>query len=184
MNVYYLTQFLWIRNLGAVLAGSRSFLRLKSRCQSFPGRVSHAPSKLMVPDGQRPPFLITWIHLTTPVFSQHDSWHPPEQVIKRDQDGSYNIFCDLVLEVIVHHFCNILWAAQVRPVLCGRGLHRVWVLGSESHWVQLGSGASNAVKLSDDATLADIFTAVFWDTGHQNHPSTPVLTSSSTETPK
>ena len=125
MNVYYLTQFLWIRNLGSVLAGSRSFLRLKSRCQSFPGWVSHTHSKLMVPDGQRPPFLITWIHLTTPVFSQHDSWHPPEQVIKRDQGGSYNIFCDLVLEVIVHHFCNILWAAQVRPVLCGRGLHRV-----------------------------------------------------------
>ena len=69
MNLYYLTQFLWIRNLEAVLAGSRSFLRLKSRCQSFPGWVSPTPSRLMVPDGQRPPFLITWIHLTTHVFS-------------------------------------------------------------------------------------------------------------------
>ena len=28
-----------------------------------------------------------------------------------------------------------------------------------SHWVHLGSGASNAVKLSGGATLADIFTA-------------------------
>ena len=66
---------------------------------------------------------------------------PQSKWSKRDQGGSYNVFCDFVLEVTVHHFCNILWAAQVRPVLCGRGLHRVWMSGSESHWVHLGSGA-------------------------------------------
>lgn len=52
-------------------------------------------------------------------------------------------FCDLVSEVIVHHFCNILWVARVRTILRGRGLHRAWMPGSETHWVHLGSGASN-----------------------------------------
>lgn len=124
-NVYYLTQLLWVRNLGQASlgdSGSDALMKLQSRCclglhhlkawlgleYPFPRWLTHMPSSSMLVTGSRLQFLSmrTCLEGFLCVFT---TWPlPPQRERSRTARRKAIYLHDLASEVTYRYFCHIL----------------------------------------------------------------------------
>lgn len=58
---------------------------------------------------------------------------PQSEWSKREEEGSFNIFYDLILE-ITNLISAIFYWLEFSPICMGEGYSRVWILGVRGHW--------------------------------------------------